>query len=847
MEKIMSDKLGDILLRLGYVKKDDINQALDMQNVQDDKKKLGEILRGFSLKEDQLTHALSIQNNGYQMDTTLAIVSKILKQRLHQTDIKQMLNNLSLIGHDKFIEKISEILNKTAAFFEISHKLSETMSLDSILKKVVEITNEAMNSDRGTIFLNDSETGDLYSRIAQGELIKEIRFPNHIGIAGAVFSTGTAIIIDDAYADPRFNQEVDKATGYRTENILCAAIKTRSNEIIGAIQLLNKKDGRFTSDDLTLLEAITSQAAAALLNVQLYEQVRKAREEEAKLLEVTTAISTELNLEPLLFRIMEATTGILDADRSTLFMHDDRTNELWSLVAQGTESSEIRFPGNMGIAGSVFTNCEVVNIPDAYKDNRFNPEFDRKTGFKTRSILCIPVINKSGVAIGAIQVLNKRGGPFTVYDEKRLSAFAAQASIAIENAKLFDEVLNMKNYNESILESMSNGVITLDAYKTVVKCNQAAEKILNKKSELFVEKSVETLFFEKNSWINDSIERVIKTSNQDINMDTDYYIDEEHSISINLTSVPLKNIKQEIIGYMLIFEDITTEKRLKGTMARYMTKEVAEKLLEGGENLLGGQIKQASVLFSDIRSFTTISEKLGAKETVSMLNKYFTCMVDVIFQYEGILDKYIGDAILAVFGTPFSTDRDADNSVNAAIDMMTGLRELNRNLDEKISIGIGINSEEILVGNIGSLKRMDYTVIGDGVNLASRLESANKYFSSSILISEFTLKQLKDEYKCRKIDNIKVKGKNKPVGVYEILDYHDEESFPHMNDVLENYHSGLSFYRDKNWKKALECFNIAKSLNPQDGATNVYIDRCIHFIITPPPEEWDGCWVMKDK
>jgi adenylate cyclase len=382
-----------------------------------------------------------MKNTGSDFD----IVNKFLERRLQQADIKTILNALSAAEREEFLVKVADVLGKLTALLEVSKKVSDTLELDTLLTRMIEITTEAINTDRGSLFLNDKKAGELFSRIVKGELKSEIRFPNHMGIAGAVFKSGEPIIINDAYGDSRFNKEVDKKTGYRTKNILCAPIKTRNNEIIGVVQLLNKKDDDFREDDLTLLEAITSQASAALQNAQLFDEVQKKEEEESQLLEITTAISSELQLQPLLAKIMETTTEILDADRSTLFLYDEKTNELWSQVGQGLEIKEIRFPSHLGIAGTVFTTGETINIPDAYKDSRFNPEIDKKTGYITKTILCMPVKNKKGKTIGVTQVLNKKGGPFTKVDENRLRAFSAQAAIALENARLFDDVLNMKN------------------------------------------------------------------------------------------------------------------------------------------------------------------------------------------------------------------------------------------------------------------------------------------------------------------------------------------------------------------------------------------------------------------
>lgn len=468
----------------------------------------------------------------------------------------------------------------------------------------------------------------------------------------------------------------------------------------------------------------------------------------------------------------------------------------------------------------------------------------------------MPVKNKKSKIIGVTQVLNKKGGPFTKTDERRLEAFSAQTSIALENAKLFEDVLNMKNYNESVLESMSNGLISFDVSKNIVKCNSASLRILrvHSESDQFNKNSWNSQFriFEANPWISESIETVMKTRTADLTMDADLIVADGTRVSVNLTVVPLINIQQDLIGSLLVLEDITSEKRLKGTIARYMTKEVADRLMEeGGDVMLGGKTQEATVMFSDIRSFTTISEKIGPQDTVCLLNEYFSIMVDIIFKYKGTLDKYIGDAIMAVFGAPFSTGEDPDRAVKTAIDMLEALGEFNRErkseVKESISIGIGINSNEVLSGNIGSLKRMDYTVIGDGVNLAARLESANKLYGTSILMSEFTYKGLRDSYVCREVDLIRVKGKIRPVGIYQILDYYDKKSFPYRDDVLELFQKGLTCYRGRDWQRGTQFFSRALGLNENDPVSRLYLLRCQAFAESAPPDDWDGVWVMESK
>ncbi|NJB68734.1 adenylate cyclase [Desulfobaculum xiamenense] len=784
--------------------------------------------------------------------TDVTLLNQILEHRLEQDDIKRLLGVLSAEDREMFLSKLADVLGKMNALLDVSNRLADSLSLDTLFQRLVEITTTAVNADRGTIFLNDPETSELFARVAMGgEAMREIRFPNHLGIAGSVYTTGEAIVIHDAYADPRFNPEVDKKTGYRTRNIITAPIRNKRGEMVGVLQLLNKQDGEFSDSDLSLLEALASQASAALQNAQLFEAVERAREEETYIQELTQALSSELHLLPLLQKIMETTTKILEADRSTLFLFDEKSGELWSQVAQGMDNLEIRFPSHLGIAGEAFTCGTTINIPDAYADPRFNPAVDKKTGYRTRTILCAPVLNKEGHIIGVTQVLNKKAGPFTPYDERRLKSFSAQAAIAIENATLFEDVLNMRNYSESMLQSMSNGVLTLDAAGLVQKVNRAAQRILGFEEEALVGRVAGDIFVDANLWVAEAVARVAETAEPDIAVDASLTRADGATLSVNFQVVPLKSAKGVHIGTMLVFEDISGEKRLKGTLARYMTKEVADRLLEAGEDVLGGKMQMATILFSDIRSFTTLSEQLGAEETVSMLNEYFTLMVDEIFGHGGILDKYIGDAIMAVFGTPFSTGEDEDNAVRAGIGMMRALHAFNVGRSESskppINIGIGINTNPVVVGNIGSLRRMDYTCIGDGVNLAARLESACKTYRTNLLVSEFTRERLRGEYMIREVDLITVKGKTRPVAVFEVLDYHTSETYPDMARALDIYAQALDAYRAREFERGLGLFESILILNPNDGLAAVYTVRCKHFMAEPPPEDWHGVWVMTTK
>lgn len=742
-------------------------------------------------------------------------------------------------------------LRQAELLLAVSRQVAALETLDEVLEALVEIASRELDAERATLFLNDPASNELYSRVAQGTFRREIRILNDTGIAGAVFQSGASEIVQDAYADTRFNSQVDEETGFKTNNIAAAPVRTVKGEIIGVVQCLNKRDGAFDAADLHLLEALTTQAAVALQSTQLVERMQARREQEQKLLSIVTDVTSELELGALLSKVMNEATGLLNADRSTLFLNDEKTDELFSRVAMGESVNEIRLPNHVGIAGAVFSSGETINIPYAYADLRFNPAFDKQTGYFTRSILCVPITNKRGKVIGVTQVLNKRGGPFNDEDERRLRAFTGQIAVALETAQLFEDVQAMKNYNEAMLQSMSNGVITIDEDGNIATCNYAGQKILRLFSEAIVGQPYAEVFGSRNPWICKKIAELdADTKGETVAVMDASFQQAEDTKSVNATFMPLLSHEGARLGSMIMLEDISSEKRMKSTMSRYMDATLAEQLMDGGEELLGGKNTQATVLFSDVRSFTTITEQLGAQGTVVMLNEYFTLMVDCITEQGGMLDKFIGDAIMAGFGIPIAHDDDEDRAVRAGIAMIKALWGWNKTRADQgklpIDMGLGINTDSIVSGNIGSPKRMDYTMIGDGVNLAARLESACKQYSARILISEFTHAKLKGTYRARNVDRVVVKGKTEPVGVYEILDYHNADSFPNLMDTVNYFNEGVRHYGLGNWSDAVRNFGEALKANPDDKLSATYIQRCEH-LEARPPKDWDGVWVMTSK
>ncbi|MBF0144079.1 MAG: GAF domain-containing protein [Magnetococcales bacterium] len=733
---------------------------------------------------------------------------------------------------------------------DLSKEVAAQDELDAMLRIMVDAIVLEIDCERGSIFLNDENTGELYTRYAQGQFKREIRILNNRGVAGYVFQNQEGIIIHDAYEDDRFDSSVDKETGFTTRNILCVPLRTPKGAVIGVVQALNKKKGRFVQDDLKLLEALTIQTAVTLQGAQAMEKMRRDREKELEFLNIVSDLTSEIDIDRLLQKVMKEATEMLKADRGTLFLNDARTNELFSRVAMGSTMGEIRLPNSAGIAGAVFTSGKTINIPYAYADLRFNPAFDKKTGYFTRSILCVPIANKDGRTIGVTQVLNKKGGVFSEEDESRLRAFTAQVSIALENAKLFDDIQNIKNYNESMLESMSNGVITIGADGVIVTCNAAGLRLLESEPKHILKRPAKDFFEADNAWVLARLETLRESGQADSLMDAELRVGGK-TLSVNVTFLPLVSGDGKSLGSMILIEDISSEKRMKSTMSRYMDPGLAAQIMAGGEDLLGGKSIEATVLFSDIRSFTTLTETLGAQGTVALLNEYFTLMVECIQNEGGMLDKFIGDAMMAGFGLPLPHGDDEDRAVRAAIAMINALKQLNMvrvgRGEMEIKMGIGLNTGTVVSGNIGSPKRMDYTMIGDDVNLASRLESACKQYHAQILISANTYDKLKGTYRLREVDLVVVKGKTRPVAIYEVLDYHNAASFPNLMPVVNHFTSGLNYYREGRFPESIGSFGEALKLHPGDLLSRTYIGRCEALIKNPPGDKWDGVWVMQSK
>lgn len=302
--------------------------------------------------------------------------------------------------------------------------------------------------------------------------------------------------------------------------------------------------------------------------------------------------------------------------------------------------------------------------------------------------------------------------------------------------------------------------------------------------------------------------------------------------------------------YRFTFEE--REKRfIKGAFSQYLAPAVVDQLVENPKLLnLGGEDKVLTAFFSDVAGFSTIAEKLTAGQLVDLLNEFLTEMTDILMKYDGTVDKFEGDAIIAFFGAPIDFKDHAARTCFAALDMQARLAELRevwrKEGRHELFMRIGINTGEVKVGNMGSRNRFDYTMIGDTVNLAARLEGVNKQYYTYTMMSEFTYQMAQDQIEARELDLIRVVGKSEPIKIYELLGRKGEMP-DHIRLILPHFQEGLMHYKNQRWEESITCFENALNLYEDDGPSLTYFERCITFQHHPPPPDWDGVFSMRTK
>jgi adenylate cyclase len=309
-----------------------------------------------------------------------------------------------------------------------------------------------------------------------------------------------------------------------------------------------------------------------------------------------------------------------------------------------------------------------------------------------------------------------------------------------------------------------------------------------------------------------------------------------------------------VILYRVVFEQAEA-RATRGVMGKYLSPAVMTEVLKDPDNLeLGGVKRDMTVLFSDIRGFTSVSERMDPQDLVAFLNNFLTEMTDIVYVQKGVLDKYMGDCIMAFWGAPLIQPNHAELCVRTGYDMVKRLHQLQKIWISqglpKLNIGVGVNTGPMTVGNVGSTMRFDYTVMGDAVNLGSRVEGVNKEYGTNMIVTEFTYEAIKDTWVCRYLDLIAVKGKKEPTAIYEVFHPIGESPEPDLTrpeGFMEAWDAAMALYREQKFEEAQEAFEYVRELFFDDGPSMVYVERCEVMAQNPPGDGWDGVFVMTHK
>lgn len=492
---------------------------------------------------------------------------------------------------------------------------------------------------------------------------------------------------------------------------------------------------------------------------------------------VAATINSSLELDQVLKQVMDVIVELTQAERALLLLIDESTGKLEVQVARNMDRETIErsesFQISRSIVRRVAKSGEPVVTMNAQEDDRFSSQ-QSIISYRLRSILCVPLKIKENIT-GVIYADNRIvSGIFGDADRDLLAAFANQAAVAIENARLFREIRNnlaeiteMKELMDNVFASIASGVITIDENSRIALFNRAAENILGIPADSVLFQTYKTVM-EILGLPIESIVREVMIAGGTHSTEIDVLIRQRpDTTTLNLTFSPLRDVRQELLGVALVIDDVSEKKRLE-SVRRYLPPKLVDQIrdLDAAQR---PQRRTLSVLFADLRGFSTYGEVLDPEQLFRIVNGYFTLSVQAISRYQGLTDKFMGDAVMALFNTPLNPQEDhVRRALKTAIMIQQTTSTYRANLpqDKHLHFGVGIHTGDAVTGNVGSDLRKDYSAIGDAVTLAKRLQEVAK--PDQIIISQAVFDQAKDWIEVDSLQSIQVKGRKANEQIYAL-------------------------------------------------------------------------------
>jgi PAS domain S-box-containing protein len=497
------------------------------------------------------------------------------------------------------------------------------------------------------------------------------------------------------------------------------------------------------------------------------------------LAQIGGVVNSSLELDEVLRIVMDNIVRLTKAERGFLMLRNDK-GEMVTQVARNWEQESIRSAEaatSRTVVQRVVDSGEAIITTNAQDDQRFSGQASI-VALSLRSILCVPLKVKNDL-IGVVYADNRiRTGIFTESERDLLVAFGNQAAVAIENARLFTslrqtlaEVTGLKNLMDNVFSSMASGVITTDVREQIVLCNRAAEAILGVTVPTILGRPLDEALASASEGMRPHLAEVREKDAPVVDIEISHMDPRRGNLDWRLNLAPLKDAGQQTQGIAIVLDDLTERKKLEA-QRRLLERMVSPAILDQIDLKtfqIGGKKGYVTALFADIRGFTAFSEGHTPEELVAVLNQYLAAAADAVLEYEGTVDKFLGDAVMAWFNAPVPQPDHSLRAVKTALRIRTAVEKLHQELppEAHLSFGVGLHAGEAVLGWIGTEKRLEFTAIGDSVNTAKRIqENSGK---NQILISGAVYERVKDDVEAHACPPVSAKGKTQPIDVYEVV------------------------------------------------------------------------------
>ncbi|KAH9265339.1 hypothetical protein BASA83_011151 [Batrachochytrium salamandrivorans] len=784
---------------------------------------------------------------------------------------------------------LSSRCKKLQAILQTMYDISLEIEVEKAMAMLLQCILDATESKYACLYFTGVTVGKLVVRSSNWIEPRACISVDEV-FAGPTLFKGEQVNIYNAKTSEHYTDAISEVyQQVDADCVLSAPVFGDGMKVSGIIEVINKQSGNpfFNVEDEFMIKALASLGTLLFNQTNVKLSAIKKTDDIKLFLNTASMMATEkADMGDLLQVIMQAARELVSADRCTLLMLDKEKEELCSTVAQGY--TEIRFPMSKGIAGHVVMTGETLNIQNAYTDSRFNRDVDMHTGYHTRNILCVPMLDQHQKIIGVAEMINKLPDDthFTKEDEAQLSSFSSLAASTIEKQlafkKLHDELqemIRLRTYMISILQSINSVVISLNDDGRLVSINNAECMNFSQSLTSMRLTSFEHWLGHENSQLVSDIMRVQTTSipisgrnypfklgnnptryiNYSIQkLSYDYEVDRQMEVQVprssgragdpNRQSFQKEDMSSfpHITGVLLVLDEITPQSSLEETLGRQMPSNTVHRIIDD-QYKLNGEKQKVTVLVADIRGFTATTDGLAPHKIVDYLNNFYEVVAIAVQSEGGVLNKISGDSATVVFGLPYPSSDDTYKAVKSALKIRQAIDDLNKKHEMNelpgIRVGIGLATGSALCAAIGPPRLQEYTIVGEPVLLAHRLEEIALVYGVSIMSCEITRADIKDRFHTREIDIAAIRGIRNTIPLFEIMASSDHDLNHDVMTTLICFELGLSEYRAKNWQAAVMHFKKAISLS-DDRPPRTLIERCKGLIDGKyeVSDDWDGVW-----